>query len=266
MISTSTSYKNHFKIGLFGAFWLTLFLVFIGPFDTADLSITWRAEVMYVYGFILLAAYMVMIPVQNFIFMAKGKWNWWYESLTLIFVYSLSLTGSFVYYKSDIINGDFSFSRFVLEIFLPTALILFPLLSLGRWYFSKADRQKTKKTGKNLDDLGIDLDNWKLKIETLLKTEIYLNAELSLKLMADELQTNSSVLSKIINEGYGLNFNDFINQYRIQAVIKSIDSGKHIKHTFQGIAEDCGFSSKATFNRAFKKQMGISPSEYIARK
>ena len=132
MISTSTSYKNHFKIGLFGAFWLTLFLVFIGPFDTADLPLTWRAEVMYIYGVILLAAYMVMIPLQNFIFLAKRIWYWWYESFILILVYSLSLTGSFAYYKSDIINGDYDYLEFVLEIFLPTALILFPLVSVGQ--------------------------------------------------------------------------------------------------------------------------------------
>ena len=77
------------------------------------------------------------------------------------------------------------------------------------------------------------------------------------------MMLNSSLLSRVINVGYNLNFNDFINGYRIKEVLSKIDDQQHKKVTLLGIALDSGFNSKATFNRAFKKQMGITPIEYI---
>jgi AraC-like DNA-binding protein len=265
MKSISLSFLGHFKIGLFTAFWLTLFLVFIGPFDTAELSIQWRAEVMYVYGIVFLCSYMSMVPVQNLLFKRLKYWNWLLEGLIILLVYTLSLIGSFAYYTSDIINGNYEFEVFLLEIYIPTALVLFPMLGFGRWYIGKQAKTVVKKVGKNLSELGIDQRQWKLKIEDLLQQEVYLKHDISLSSIADQLNTNSSLLSKIINEGYGLNFNDFINKYRIEAVIKALKSGNHSTHTLQGIAENCGFKSKATFNRAFKKHTEMSPTDYLAK-
>ena len=71
------------------------------------------------------------------------------------------------------------------------------------------------------------------------------------------------IISKTINQGFQMNFNDCINSYRIEAVKNSLDLGEHKKTTLLGIAYDCGFNSKATFNRAFKKHTGKTPKEYI---
>ena len=60
-----------------------------------------------------------------------------------------------------------------------------------------------------------------------------------------------------------MNFNDFINNYRIEAVKENLKKGEHKKTTLLGIAFDCGFNSKATFNRAFKKSTGLSPKDYL---
>ena len=62
-----------------------------------------------------------------------------------------------------------------------------------------------------------------------------------------------------------MNFNDFINHYRIEAVKEKLSAGEHNTTTLLGIAYDCGFNSKATFNRAFKKSTTLSPNEYLKK-
>jgi len=99
--------------------------------------------------------------------------------------------------------------------------------------------------------------------ELLDQQKPYLIADLTLSRLASMMMLNTGLLSKVINLGYHLNFNDFINGYRIREVISRIDQQQHKKVTLLGIAFDSGFNSKATFNRAFKKQTGITPLEYI---
>ena len=60
-----------------------------------------------------------------------------------------------------------------------------------------------------------------------------------------------------------MNFNDFVNQKRVEAIIKQLNQGAHISNTLLSIALDCGFNSKTTFNRAFKKETSITPKQFI---
>lgn len=109
-------------------------------------------------------------------------------------------------------------------------------------------------------------NEWKLKILHLVEHEkAYQDAELSLVQMAKQLKTNPTILSKVINQGFGKNFNDFVNHYRIEAVKEKLQAGEQKTQTLLGIAYDCGFNSKATFNRAFKKATGTSPKEWMER-
>lgn len=109
-----------------------------------------------------------------------------------------------------------------------------------------------------------ELELWKSKIENLIKDEkLFQNPELTLTEVSKKLKTNASVISKTINQGFQMNFNDFVNQYRINEVKKAFEKGEHKKSTLLGIAYDCGFNSKATFNRAFKKNTGLSPKDYL---
>lgn len=90
----------------------------------------------------------------------------------------------------------------------------------------------------------------------------YLDPELNLAMLAKKLKTNINNLSRVINEGMGQNFNDYINEYRVNAVIKKLEAGEQEQQTLLGIAYDCGFNSKATFNRSFKKITGVTPKDY----
>ncbi len=103
----------------------------------------------------------------------------------------------------------------------------------------------------------------KSKIETLmLQEKLYLEPELSLNDLAQKLKTNTSVLSAAINSIFGKNFNDFVNEYRVEEFKKQIKLPANQNYTLLAVAFDCGFNSKATFNRAFKKFTGQSPSRF----
>jgi AraC-like DNA-binding protein len=90
----------------------------------------------------------------------------------------------------------------------------------------------------------------------------YLDSELTLPQLAEKLRTSTHHLSQLINEGLGVNFADFINQYRIEAVKSKLRDPAvgHLK--IEEIAYQTGFNSKSTFQAAFKKFAGVTPSEY----
>jgi AraC-like DNA-binding protein len=91
----------------------------------------------------------------------------------------------------------------------------------------------------------------------------YLNPDLNLSDLANLLQMNRAELSKIINTGFNKNFNDFINEFRVNTFKEKLKLGAHKQLSLLGIAYDCGFNSKATFNRVFKKITHTSPSEFL---
>jgi AraC-like DNA-binding protein len=131
----------------------------------------------------------------------------------------------------------------------------------------KIDISEKENTPLNSDSKAVrdvDLAHWKRKVLTYFEKEkAYLNPELTLSELASKLDTNTSVLSAVINTGFGKNFNDFVNEYRVEEFKRkaAAPDSKHL--TLLAIAFDCGFNSKATFNRAFKKVMDVSPKAFL---
>jgi AraC-like DNA-binding protein len=84
--------------------------------------------------------------------------------------------------------------------------------------------------------------------------------ELSLPLLARRLGTNTGHLSRAINEGLGVNFSAFVNELRSRRVAAMLESGR--SDDLLDLALEAGFSSKASFNRAFVASLGTTPSAY----
>jgi len=87
--------------------------------------------------------------------------------------------------------------------------------------------------------------------------------DLSLAALARKLGTNSGHLSRAINEGLGVNFATFVNDLRARRVAGMMAQGR--KDDLLDLALEAGFSSKASFNRAFTATFGMAPSEWRKR-
>lgn len=98
--------------------------------------------------------------------------------------------------------------------------------------------------------------------EQMLINLFYLNSELTLKSLAESLNMHPNILSKVINEGLGKNFSDFVNEYRVNAIIEKMQNKRYDHITLLGLSFECGFNSKTTFNRVFKNIKGITPLQY----
>jgi PAS domain S-box-containing protein len=102
--------------------------------------------------------------------------------------------------------------------------------------------------------------------EMLSKDKIYLNAEVSLRAVADGLKTNTKYLSQVINHRAGCNFQHFLNIYRVEEAKAKIIDPQYKNLTLFGIALQCGFKNKSTFYKVFKDITGITPKDFIKQK
>ena len=106
----------------------------------------------------------------------------------------------------------------------------------------------------------------KIQLEHLMHEKVYLDNELSLPGLAKEIQMSTHDLSYLLNDVIGISFFQFVNAYRVQEAKQLMLSEKHRHLNLLGIAYSAGFNSKTTFNTAFKKETGLSPSEFMKGK
>jgi AraC-like DNA-binding protein len=89
---------------------------------------------------------------------------------------------------------------------------------------------------------------------------------LTLAVLAEELSVPNHHLSYVLRHSYNQQFNEFINQYRVNYIKEKIDTENDWKKmTLEALAEEAGFSSRSTFFAVFKKQTGLTPSEYAGQ-
>ncbi|MCM4173840.1 adenylate/guanylate cyclase domain-containing protein [Arenibacter sp. TNZ] len=107
------------------------------------------------------------------------------------------------------------------------------------------------------------LKKYKRQLDRLmLEEQPYLDSNLTIRALAERIQIPSNHLSQLLNEGYGKNFSDFVNTYRLETFKAKVadPSQKHL--TILALAYDSGFNSKTVFNTYFKKTMAITPRAY----
>lgn len=108
----------------------------------------------------------------------------------------------------------------------------------------------------------IEVELYKLMNEE----QVFLQTDLNLYKLSERLSITDKKLSTFLNQHLNTNFTDYLNGFRIHCFTKKIESGKLQDLSIIGLANQCGFSSKPTFYRAFKKVKGCTPTEYLRSK
>jgi AraC-like DNA-binding protein len=121
-------------------------------------------------------------------------------------------------------------------------------------------KKKYQKSGlSDLEALAIHK-----KLTYLMASEkAFKKPELTLVELSQSLNIHPNILSQVINSIENKNFYDFINDFRVTEFKELVALPGSKKFTLLALALECGFNSKTTFNRNFKKSTGLSPSEYL---
>ena len=90
----------------------------------------------------------------------------------------------------------------------------------------------------------------------------FLKHDLTLNELANDVGMSAVELSALINQRLGKNFNEYMNEFRVTEFKLKIASNEFDHYSLLGVATECGFNSKASFNRVFKQITGKSPSEF----
>jgi len=194
----------------------------------------------------------------------------WLNALTIAALISYSVNVSL--FTLDLI---FHFATYKYLMFLTNGFATVYVLFLGYFGIRQGNIfiNNISRTGKpgeesHLNERGSHLltsddDFIRTLSRNMEEKQPYLDPEITISRLSELLDVRVEFLSEVLNSRLNQNFFDFINRYRVEEFkIQSIlKANSHL--SIMGIAYNCGFNSKASFYRAFKKFEGISPTAYI---
>ena len=133
------------------------------------------------------------------------------------------------------------------------------------YYLTLSFLQSPRVFGSSTYAYRANKDLEKSLISLLEDEKMYLDPHLKREDLASRLGISTHELSFILNKKLDVKFNDLVNSYRIKECLLKMTASELKTKTISSIGLECGFGSKATFQRAFKKHTNFSPSEYLKK-
>ncbi|NAS32505.1 helix-turn-helix domain-containing protein [Flavobacteriaceae bacterium R38] len=157
-------------------------------------------------------------------------------------------------FEIGLIQNIFVFSLFISAVIFGSNVLMqsYANVTVAKKTISR-HRNKSLKNPDQVAQKFMDLENY------MQQKKPYLETNLTLGSLAEQLKMNANELSFIINNQSKGNFFEFVNFYRIESVKKALE---YTDEQIIQIAYDNGFNSKSTFNEVFKKVTGVTPTQY----
>ncbi len=211
-------------------------------------------------SYLSMSLYIVMI--FRILYSYYWKKNKSTEIKTLLYIIVCCVIFSFVLMLSALWR-DLQLVGHIAFFCIPMVFIFF----LIRYpdFFVNAQKESQELRYLNSQLGSINKESVIAQLDSLMDRErIYRDSTLCLKQLSSKLGITSSQLSELLNSHYKTSFNNYVNFHRVEEVKKALRESPDI--SILQTAFDNGFNSKTTFNTAFKKFSGLSPSQYRGKK
>jgi len=223
----------------------------------------------------IVRSWYVLLPV---IFLSKMKQNrswktflfsklyegeaWIRLNVLVVIVHGLFRIGAVLFASSDFVSLvrwiDLAFFSII------SYLLTYLFISVPETIYSEFKKTSFRKGGDKKGRFSKEeIHSFTQSLDSLMREEkLYLDSELSLNDLSDRMGLSVHQLSELINQGHGLNFNDYINQFRVEEFKYLLQQSRFENDTLLAVAFEAGFNSKTTFNTSFKKLTGLTPTQY----
>ena len=227
--------------------------------------------VLYIVAVFMILRKTKKIYLENYAGASMASFNWLFQfTLALSFFYFIAL-----------LKNVFKFSEYPnVSEWLKIGLFLFELLIIS-WYLFKALNNPSlfrnvdsklklvkniifeERKSEKLTENEKEYDEALFKLKTYMSEEkSFLNPSLTIQNVSESIDIPLRDLSLLINHKLNQHFYDFVNTYRIEHAMVILKSATKSKLTILEILYDVGFNSKSSFNTAFKKHTGTTPTAY----
>ncbi len=221
-------------------------------------SYTDRYYVLSILGIIHLAIYL-LITYNELIKVPKSKKKFISTVLISLTVFTFLPVLHMIHVELYSIHFLANFGFIILAV---SSILIYSLSYYLVLYPKKLINRDLKKYAKNNLSLHKINDIEQKLLNYILSENNYRNADLNLTSISIHLNIPSNYISQVVNTKFGFNLNDLINKYRIEEVKERLLDQKYRHYSIIAIAEDSGFKNKSSFYNAFKKHVGVTPSEY----
>lgn len=228
-----------------------------------------------------------LLPASFAIFIGSWKWlNLAYYVFTIHLLLYLIALAYFLFNNKEVLKVDnirfkwattllvsfgaiwitfllqlFAYDRLFYLIIVIASIILYYGLSL--WAFSQQKLFVGAKQKKEVEPEDYELI--RNQIAQLMREEIYVDPSLNLTLLAKRLNKQPYLVSRVINDQFNKTFPELLLSYRIKKAEELLLSSLNKTYTVEGIAYESGFSTLSAFYTAFKKETGMTPTQFRKR-
>tara|TARA_R110002073_G_scaffold128999_3_gene275058 strand:+ start:11152 stop:12276 length:1125 start_codon:yes stop_codon:yes gene_type:complete len=189
----------------------------------------------------------------------KKRLYWFYMMIIGYFIIYLTNVGLYILssYYPFANKYYWSFSSIQFSILI----ICISYINLTPQFYSFFQKKKTYRLSVLNEEESMKLLT---QIDTYIKeNDLYLRKRLSIMELSKEMEVQNHYISYVINIYKNVNFQDYINQFRIEKAKKLIKDNFSKEFTFEALAKEVGFNSSTSFYRAFKKFTNHTPKEFI---
>jgi len=200
--------------------------------------------------------------IRDYYSNVEGKTLQWAKILSIIIIVVACASISFA------IIGRSFFTRHEISLVVPSVIfssVLYFVGLKGNMQVQIKEELIPIKVTNNVPEPQMDIQAEKLKAELLRlfdEEQVFKLPDLRITYVSELLRTNRTYISRLINDEFNMNFNEFVNKYRFQTAKDLLCGEKNISYTMEYIAEKSGFGSVNSFTRVFKEAIGKTPGKY----